>query len=59
MSNSLISFQPEIDEPSNMAIGQKVFVDRADMLQCVLPLAVRIGKVEGEVADILFPDKIK
>ena len=42
-----------------MAIGQKVFVDRADMLRCVLPLAVRIGKAEGEVVDILFLDKIK
>ena len=42
MSDSLIAFQPAIDEPSNMMPSAKhLFVDGADVLGGVLPFAAR------------------
>jgi hypothetical protein len=55
MSDSLIAFQPAIEEPSNIRpFGEDVLVDHADVEGHVLPLAARIG--EAEVAALAGAD---
>ena len=52
MSDSLIAFQPAIEEPSNMKPSREhVFVDGGDVLRRVLPLAARIGEPQVHVLD--------
>ena len=50
MSDSLIAFQPAIEEPSNMMPSTKaLLVDGRDDAGGVLPLAARIGEAQVNV----------
>ena len=47
MSNSLIAFQPAMDEPSNISPSAKVvLVDQGLIEGHMLPLAARVGEAE-------------
>ena len=60
MSDSLIAFQPAIDEPSNIgALGKDFLVDHADVEGHVLPLAARIGETQIDVFDVVVLDRFK
>ena len=51
MSDSLIAFQPAIDEPSNMVpLVEEVLIDHRQVEGDMLPLAARVG--EADVDDI-------
>ena len=55
MSDSLIAFQPAIDEPSNMMPSANVlFIGGRGHAGRVLPLAARIGEAEVNELDVLF-----
>ena len=50
MSDSLIAFQPAMEEPSNMMpSANSVFIDDADVESDVLPLAARVGETEIDI----------
>ena len=51
MSDSLIAFQPAIEEPSNMVpLVEEVVIDHRQVEGDMLPLAARVG--EADVDDI-------
>ena len=60
MSDSLIAFQPAIDEPSNMMPSVKgVLVDRVGEHGQVLPLAAGIGETVVDVLDVVVLDHLQ
>ena len=57
MSDSLIAFQPAIDEPSNIMPSRKdIVVDQGDVEGDVLPLAARVGEAEVDILDVFVLD---
>ena len=60
MSDSLIAFQPAIDEPSNITPSvEQVLVDVATVVRQMLPLAARIGEAEIDVLHVLVLDHLQ
>ena len=60
MSDSLIAFQPAIEEPSNIdAVGEHFLVDDRHVEGDVLPLAARIGEAEVDVFDVVVLDRLE
>ena len=60
MSDSLIAFQPAIEEPSNIdAFGKRVLFDHADVESHMLPLAARIGETQVDVFDVVVLDRFQ
>ena len=60
MSDSLIAFQPAIEEPSNiMPSAKKSSSTSADVEGDVLPLAARIGEAQVDVFDVLVLDRLQ
>jgi hypothetical protein len=60
MSDSLIAFQPAIDEPSNMMPSAKVSSSTVrDVERDVLPLAARVGEAEVDVLDVVVLDHLQ
>ncbi len=58
MSDSLIAFQPAIEEPSNITPSAKeLFIGGRGHAGRVLPLAARIGETEVHELDVLFLDQ--
>ena len=59
MSNSLIAFQPAIEEPSNIWPSAKVSSSiMRDVEGDVLPLAARIGESEVDVFHVVVLDHL-
>ena len=60
MSDSLIAFQPAIDEPSNMMPSSESSSSTVDDVEGdMLPLAARIGEAEIDVLDVVFLDQLE
>ena len=60
MSDSLIAFQPAIDEPSNITPSfRKSSLIVRDVMGQMLPLAARIGEAEVDVFDVVLLDHIE
>ena len=60
MSDSLIAFQPAIEEPSNIdAVGEDVLVDQRHVDGHVLHLAARVGEAQVDVFDFLVLDHLQ
>ena len=60
MSDSLIAFQPAIDEPSNIVpLVEEILVDHRQVEGDVLPLAARIGEAQIDVFDLLVLDQLQ
>ena len=60
MSDSLIAFQPAIDEPSNIVpLVEEVFVDHRQIEGDVLPLAARVGEAHIDEFDLLVLDHLQ
>ncbi len=61
MSDSLIAFQPAIDEPSNIgAVFEEVVIDQIDVERDVLHLAAWTSvKRTSTILDVLFLDQVQ
>ncbi len=58
MSDSLIAFQPAIEEPSNIVPSAKMSSSIIDDVEGhVLPLAARVGEAEVDVLDVVVLDR--
>ena len=58
MSDSLIAFQPAIDEPSNMSPSSNISSSTVvEVLRRVVPLAARVGEPEVDVLDVVVLDR--
>ena len=60
MSDSLIAFQPAIDEPSNMMPSANMSSSTIDDVEGdVLQLAARVGEAEIDVLDVVVLDRLQ
>ena len=60
MSDSLIAFQPAIEEPSNIVPSAKISSSiMRDVEGDVLPLAARIGETQVDVLDVVVLDGLQ
>ena len=60
MSDSLIAFQPAIEEPSNMMPSLKESSSMVrDVLRGMVPLAARVGEAQVDVLDVVFLDQVE